>query len=359
MGTFNIPRLRLQAQYLAGNSLIGPTDVVHYLGAVQAQDYGGAKWGIAQRTHRATEIDMDKAFAEGLFLRTHVLRPTWHFVAPEDIRWLIELTAPRIRNQLAYYARKLAIDRTLTARTNELFIRALEGNQQLTRPELREVLMANGIDVLDPLRMAHLLLYAEIDGLICSGALRGKQHTYALVSERAPLSKSLPHDEALAKLALRYFTGHGPATLRDYAWWSNLSSEDARLGLELVRSNLNYETVQGQTYWYGGLLGEASRPSVRLLPNYDEYIVAYADRTAVIDSSAMQKVDGRDNILFNHTIVVNGQVKGAWRRLMKGRSVELTIQLFSSLASSERRALDAAVADYAVYLGHSISVQYV
>ncbi|HEY6411300.1 MAG TPA: winged helix DNA-binding domain-containing protein, partial [Ktedonobacteraceae bacterium] len=209
----NIAASRLHNQHLAGPRFERVEDVVQWLGAVQAQEYAGATWGIAQRARDLTSALLAQAFAEGKILRTHLLRPTWHFVVPADIYWMLELTAPRVHALNAYYYRQFELDDELFAKSYSVLTKALQGGKQLTRQELAKILADSGITA-SGLRLAYIFMHAELDVLICSGALRGKQQTYALLSERVAQAKTCSHEAALAELARRYFTSHGPATLK-------------------------------------------------------------------------------------------------------------------------------------------------
>ena len=222
-----------------------------WLGAVQSQDYGPAKWSIAQRMDGTiTDAEMDRAFDAGRILRTHVLRPTWHFVLPADIHWLVSLTGPRIRALSAYMLRTTGLDDGVLARSNEIVGRALEGGRHLTRAELRIEIDRAGIAT-DGFRMGYLMMHAEITLLVCSGALRGKSQTYALLDDRAPDARRLTRDESLAELTRRYFTSHGPATVKDFRVWCSLPAADARRGLDLVGGELQRETFRDVTVWSG------------------------------------------------------------------------------------------------------------
>jgi hypothetical protein len=203
-------------------------------------------------------------------------------------------------------------------------------------------------------------MHAELDGVICSGARRGKQFTYALLEERAPQARILDRDEALAELSMRYFTSHGPATLKDYIWWSGLTAADASSGLEMVKSKLIHEAVDGQTYWFSTATPPAKDLSstVYLLPNFDEYIVGYTDRSAVFDASHTQKLDPRGNILFNYTIVMNGRVVGTWKRTLKKDAVIITPSFFTPLNKAETHAFAAAANRYGAFLGLSVNATF-
>ncbi len=235
--------------------------------------------------------DIEQAFTDGAILRTHVMRPTWHFVSPGDIRWLLALTAPRVKAANAYYSRILEIDDALCKYCNDVLTKALIGGKQLTRSELVTVLQKAGIAAGNALRFTYIIMCAELDGIICSGARRGKQFTYALLDERISQARMLDHDEALAELTQRYFTSHGPATVQDFVWWSGLSVSEAKTGLEMASSQLMHDNVDGISYWFSSSTSSdnALAQTAYLLPNYDEYIVGYTDRSAIFDPSHTRK----------------------------------------------------------------------
>ena len=239
---------RLLNQRLARTKLKTPLEVVSSLGAVQAQDYSGARWALGLRTNGLTDARAEKAFDDGTILRTHVLRPTWHFVAPADIRWMLALTGPRVMTRMAPYNRLLELDRAAFEKSRRALERTLRDGRHLTRAELGTALERGGITARGP-RLAHLAMDAELQGIICSGPRRGAQFTYALVEERAAPAPVLTRDEALAELTRRYFTSHGPASIRDFVWWSGLTTPDARLGLAMLGSDVCDEVIDGVTCW--------------------------------------------------------------------------------------------------------------
>lgn len=348
----DIPHRRLHNQRISGEKFEKPEEVVLWLGAVQAQDYPAARWALGLRLRGAKDSDVEQAFTEGRILRTHVMRPTWHFVAPEDIRWLLELTAPRVHAFNAHYYRKLELDDALFARSHDLLAGALEGGNYLTRQELGAVLRDDGIDTHDGLRLGYIIHHAELDAIVCSGPRRGKQFTYALLSERAPRARSLERGEALAELVRRYFTGHGPATLRDFTWWSGLSTSDAKAGIEMVRSELSQEVSDGKTYWFAEQPPYVKDPSptAYLLPNFDEYGIAYKDRGALLASAPSDKPDSQAGIYFGHMLVIDGQMVGAWKRTFSKGAVVVEAQTFDTLTEAESRAFAAAVDRYGEFL---------
>lgn len=345
----DIRQQRLTNQHLTGNLFTTASEVVAWLGAVQAQDYAGAKWAVAQRTTGLTNAAIEQAFAAGAILRTHVMRPTWHFVTPEDIRWMLALTAPRVKALNAYYCRKLELDEATLGRSNDVLAKGLQGGNQLTRPELAAILRQFGLPADNLLRIGYIMGQAELDAIICSGALRGKQHTYALLDERAPQARTLERDEALAELTRRYFSSHGPATLPDFVWWSGLTTSDARAGLELAKLHLVREVSDGQTYWLPAspLPVNAAPPKVHLLPAYDEYTVAYKDRTAILDPVYTEQAR---NGIFNPVIVVGGRIAGTWKRTVKKEAVVIALSLFTSLTEAENQAVVVAAKQYGDFL---------
>ncbi len=346
-----IARQRLSNHHIAGTRFSTPAEVVQWLCAVQAQDYTAAKWAIGQRTRAVTDAGVEQAFAVGAILRTHVLRPTWHFVTAADIRWMLELTAPRVRAATEPYNRRHELDAALFKRSNAVLAKALRGGKQLTRVELASILSQAGIATDDLLRLMLIMMRAELDGIVCSGAPRGKQQTYALLDERAPKHRALARDEALAELARRYFAGHGPATLQDYAWWSGLTIADARSGLAMVQSAFAHEEVNGKTYWlYPSRTAKDKTLAAYLLPNFDEYMVGYTHRGASYDQAHDDKLDARGSILATHTIVIDGEIVGAWKRTFRKNALVFTTKPFRKLTSAETRATSAAATRYGKFL---------
>lgn len=355
----DIAHRRLYTQHLTGTPFQTPEEAVRWLGAVQSQDYPAAQWALGLRLgDSARDSDIERAYADGKILRTHILRPTWHFVLPEDIRWMLALTAPRVLAFLAYYDRKLELDDALYARSNATIHEALEGGNHLMRQELGEILQQAGINTQSVQRLGHIVSRAELDAIICSGARRGKQHTYALLDERAPASRTRSHVEALAELTLRYFTGHGPATQKDFMWWSSLTAADAKEGIELAKSGLIQEVFEGQTYWLANttLSVKDASPPAYLLPNFDEYTVGYADRSALYPVSLAEALASQPMVVLGNIVVIDGQIRGAWKRTISKGAVAVAIQPLNDLTDSEREAVAAAACRYGEFLGMPVSL---
>jgi hypothetical protein len=346
----DITSARLANQRLSGTGFTRPEEVVSWLGAVQAQDYPAAKWALALRMNRASESTIDSAFAAGTILRTHVLRPTWHFVSPADIRWMLALSKTRVSAAMASYTRRFELDATVFRRSQRAIAQALRGGVPLTRQELKAVLQRAGINPGSIQRLARIVIQAELDAVICSGPARGSQSTYVLFEERVPASRPIARDQALAELARRYFTSHGPAQLRDFAWWAGLTLGDARAGLAMVERDLVQDTVDGRTYW----LSSSTRPHSRsraayLLPLYDEYLIAYKDRSAALDASRWLRVFSRNP--FTAPVVVNGQVVGGWKQSLAKGTMVVRIMPFTAIAKRDAAAIEDAVRSYGDFLG--------
>ncbi|WP_440947357.1 winged helix DNA-binding domain-containing protein [Methanosarcina sp. T3] len=352
MNASEVIKLRLHNTGLSHSPFKSVADAVSHLGAVQAQNFAAAKWALGLRIKNSTDEDIEKAFNEGTILRTHVMRPTWHFVVPEDIRWMLELTAPRVKALLAHYNRKIELDDALLARSNAAVARALQGHTYLTRQELKTVLTNTGIET-DVQRLAHIIMWAELDGLICSGPRRGKQFTYALLEERVGEEKKLSREQALARLALNYFTGHGPAQLKDFSWWSGLAVKDAKVALDLIESELKQATFDGKTYyWSSTQTGAATpkMPSAFLLSIYDEYTIAYKDRSDISEARDIEKMISMGNAL-TAVIILNGKVAGTWDKTSKKNIIEIRLNPFRKLKKDEQEALESEVARYGKFVG--------
>ncbi|MDP9224657.1 MAG: winged helix DNA-binding domain-containing protein, partial [Actinomycetota bacterium] len=276
MKSLEITRRRIRNSRLAGTSFTAPDEAVRWHGAMQAQDYGPAKWSIGQRTTNLVDEDLDRALAAGSIVRTHVLRPTWHFVARHDARWLLALTGPRVQQHNQPRYRELELDGRTFARCEAMIVSALEGGNHLTRDAIAGVLDGAGIDRSGQ-RLAHILGHLELEAAICSGGLAGKLQTYALLDERVPNDDRFDREEALVELARRYLTSHGPATVQDLRWWSSLTVADIRKALHMLGSDVQSETVDDTTFWAMSSDWEPARRQrgVHLLQGYDELIVGY------------------------------------------------------------------------------------
>lgn len=352
----DIARERLAHSFLLASPWSSGREVVRALGAVQAQDYDGAKWALSLRTSGVTDEAIEREFAAGSILRTHVLRPTWHFVDPADIRWMLALTGPRVVKRMAPYDRKLELTPAVYRRSNAAIVNALRDGAHLTRTELKTVLARARVGTLDVQRSAHLMVRAELDALVCSGPRRGKQFTYALLDDRVPPVASISRDEALLELTRRYFRTHSPATARDFAWWSGLSMADVKRGVELARQDLEPITVDGQSWWTAGPPAPRPRPSAHLLPNYDEFFIGHRDRSAIGRRLASVKAVTGGNFLITHVALIDGQLVGSWRRAPGRDAIRLDLKLLARLTSAEQDRLLREVRRYGSFAGGPVEL---
>jgi hypothetical protein len=349
---------RLRNHKLSSPTFKQPDDVVRWFGAVQAQEFHAAKWALALRMRKAINASIEDAFNRGEIVRTHLLRPTWHFVAPDDIRWLLQLTAPRVNLRCGPNYRKYELDAAVFKRSNRALSSALKGGKHLTRSELKAVLNRVGIAADDTVRMAHVLLRAELDGVVCSGPRRGNQFTYALLDERVSSSKQFDRDESLAELARRYFSSHGPATIADFVWWSGLTMNDARRGIELLDREIEKIQIGETVYWSANTGKRSSNSTMRddeahLLPAYDEYNVAYKHRQLVFDQNAVSQITAWGALGPN--VLVGGRIVGLWNGTSNRNSVEIDVTPARALSKQERDAVAKAAERHAAFLGLSLA----
>ena len=348
----DIARFRSANEGIANPTSAQPGAVASWLGALQAQDYSGALWSIGLRMARGTEHDIEAAIADHTIVRTWPLRGTLHFVAAQDVRWLLALLTPRVIAQAAGRYRQLELDEATFARSKELFAKALQGGKQLTREEMQGLLEQANIATIGQ-RGYHILARSAQDGVICFGVPRGKQQTFTLLDEWAPPTPTLARDEALAELARRYFASHGPATVQDLLRWAGLTTAEAKTGLAAAGKGLRHETVEGRVYW----LTEDSPnqidgpPAAHLLPGFDEYLLGYGDRSAVLDPAYAQRICPGGNGVFNPTIVIDGRVAGAWKRTAKKGAVVIELAPFRPLTAAEHHAISAAADRYGEFMG--------
>jgi hypothetical protein len=343
---------RLKNQHLITSAFKDPVDVVRSLVAMQAQDYSGAKWAIGQRMRRSSDDQVEKAFTDGRILRLHLMRPTWHFVAPEDIRWLVNLTAPRVKATHSYYFKKSQLDDATIKRTNKILTKALRDGKQLTRDELRPVVKRAGVEPGESERFGRIMFRAELDGFVCSGARKGNQFTYALLEERVPTSRSLERDEALAELAQRYFATRGPATANDFAWWSGLTVTDVKRGISACGPSLKSEVVDNKTYWLSEKTAQLKSKVAEmshLLSPYDEYFISYKDRSAAMHPHFTEGSSAQ--LVFDAPLLVDGFCVGGWKRMLKGEEVTIQASPLVALKKTERISVEQAAQSYAKFLG--------
>lgn len=355
----DITHQRLLNQQIHQPRFKTPGELVGWLGMVQAQDYLGALWALGLRLPGTGEADIERALSGRSIVRTWPARGTLHFAAAEDVRWLLALLSPGMLKRRERRHRELGLDEADFAHSHKVLGSALQGGRQLDRQALYAVLEEAGISTAGQ-RGIHILGRLALDGLLCFGARQGKQHTFTLLDEWLPPAEPLPRESALAELARRYFTSRGPAALQDFIWWSGLAAAEARQAVELVGAQLERDTVDGQAVWFAApnLAAGGENPGAYLLPAFDEYLVAYRDRSAVLPERYEKHANAGGGIL-NPTLVLDGQVVGTWKRSLKKERVLIEADLFGELTLAEKHRLELAAAGYGRFLGLQASINYV
>lgn len=346
-----IALLRLANQQIASPSFNSAAEITRWLGAVQAQDFPMSKWALGVRLPGSTDKTVESAIDRGEIIRTHVLRPTWHLVSSADIHWMLELSAPQIKSLSRSRDKELGLDETAFTRSNAIIEKVLRDNQHLTREELVKLLALSGFGN-DNNRVSHLLMRAEIEGIIGSGNTKAGKQTYAILHERVPKTKTLKRYEAAAELARRYFTSHGPATLKDFVWWSGLPVKECRQAIEDIKTNFVSETSGDETYWMAPsvIIPQVEKDLVLLLPAFDEFIISYKKRTASLPfENHIRAV--LINGIFRPVIVQNGKVIGIWKRTLKNEKVIIETEYFGSPDKTIQKLVEKEFEKYVQFLG--------
>ncbi|MDR3226500.1 MAG: winged helix DNA-binding domain-containing protein [Prevotellaceae bacterium] len=336
--------IRTTSQQLENQLFDSPKDIVSWMGAIQAQDYNMCKWAVGVRLKSATISDVENALAQGEILRTHVMRPTWHLVAAEDIRWMLELNREKLKSQGSTYAKYLGITENLYSKATKIIVKMLEGNNHLTRQEIGVELNKSDVKGIQA-RMIHYFMYrAEIEGIVCSGIDKERKQTYALIDERVKPTKKLNKDEALALLATKYFKSHSPASLQDFSWWAGLNIGDCKQAINLIENDLLKENLSNSSQL---LIHKSCRltPSISkcasLLPAFDEYIISYKDRTSVIDLQHQPKAFTKNGI-FHPIVMYNGKIVATWKKFEKKGKTEIVISPFDEKLKIDKELLKKA-----------------
>lgn len=355
----SITSRRMRNTRLTGRGFEAPEEVVAWHGAMQAQDYLPAKWSIAQRS-RSTEAAIEEAVTDGRIIRTHVLRPTWHFVTREDFRWLIALTGPRVQKRTARRREELGLDARTLQRCAKVIASALSDRTRLSRTELGEVLERRRVDVSGQ-RLPHVLGHFELEGLICSGGFAGKQHTWALADERVPKGRSVDKDEAIVELVRRHLRSHGPAALQDIGWWSSLTMAELRDAVADLGDEVTSEDADEVTLWSLAAPSRTARPpkGAFLLQAYDELIVGYTVSRFVDDPRLADLRKGYgDRSLPTGVLVVGERLAGHWRRTVRGNAVKVEVLTYDKLTAEAEAAVEKEVGRLARFLERVPSLKF-
>lgn len=324
----DIIRIRLFNQQISSSKFKTVKEIAGWMGAMQAQDFSMAKLALGTRLPGSTEKEIESAYSNGDIIRTHVLRPTWHFILPEDLNWMRKLTSPRIKSALKSGDIGLGITGAVLNKSYKIVEAALAKGEHLTREELIEELKRNKIETRVN-RGWHILVNAELDGLICSGKLKSGNATFAMIDERVPRAREFTFEESLALIAKKYFNSHGPASLEDFSWWSGLSKTESKAALELIKSKLISETIDGKTFWFAGSISIPSHGKIDayLLPAFDEFIISYKDRSILLDHT-IHKNAISNNGIFRPVILINGKASGIWKRAANKNEVIIEVEFF-------------------------------
>jgi hypothetical protein len=342
----DIAKIRLFNHQIVNSRLGSVKEVVGWMGAMQAQDAAMVKWAVGARLPHATEESVEMALNNGDILRTHLLRPTWHLVSPDDIHWMLELSANRIKASMKARDTQLGLTPDIFAKSKAILEELLQGGKHLTKEEMVPELNRASIAT-DENRAYHLLMHAELDGLICNGQTRRSSPTYRLLSDVAPKTRPFSKEEALGLLAQKYFTSHGPATLPDFTWWSGLSVGESKLALEMNKPELCSVTIEKQTYWYKALPNEPAfdHDLVHVLPAFDEFLISYKDRSATLVLKDFNKVVSSNGI-FRPFILINGQVAGIWRRVSKKDRIVIETTPFKPFSKKTKNLIEETFTDF-------------
>jgi hypothetical protein len=360
-----ILRHRLAGQMLTGPGLRSATEVVRRLGAVQAQDYGPSKWSLGIRTGAGSrragsllDADVEREVSDGRILRTHVLRPTWHFVAAEDLRWVLTLSAPRVQQANGHPYRAYGLDDATFRKSRKVVTKALSGGAHLTREELGSALEKAKVDI-RPNRLSFMMMDAELEGVVCSGAPRAKQQTYALFDARVPPADEIERDEALERLALCYFATRGPASAHDFAWWSGLTLADVRRSTQIAGAKLEFLTIDDRPYWM--VPPRRALPDVtstHLLPTYDELFIGLKDRSAIGQRLSKEVRATLGEGIAPQFAFVDGELVARWRRTASDKRVTVEIEPLTRMSAAEKKRVDEQAHRLAKFFGLALELKH-
>jgi hypothetical protein len=351
-----IARLRAINQQFAGTKFKSAQTILEWFGAMQGQEYAQTKWGLGLRLQDLRDADIESNFTSGKILRTHLLRPTWHFVSSKDIRWLLTLTAPRVHQANAYMYRQLELDNRVFNKCHAILGNILQGGNQLTRNEINKEFHNQNI-IAAGHRLSYIMMHAELEGLICSGARKRNQFTYALLEERVKHKRTLKPEEALRELTERYFKSRGPATIKDFATWSGLTVTDCKKGIGMITTSLEKVIVEKNEYYFyqSDSSNDNQVQNIHLLPIYDEFIMGYQDRDAFFQHKDITKKSLK--LSYDNMVMMDGQIIGTWRRVVKSDSLIVSFQFLQSLSKSQSKLLERAVHHLAEFIGMPVAVK--
>lgn len=336
MNTAELLNIRLYNQLLSTHDMKEPHEIVSWMGAMQSQALEQAKWAIGARLENKNVKDIDEALNTGKIIRTHILRPTWHFVSAEDIHWMFDLSSLRLRPIYRSYAKIYGADEPLIYRAIPVLEKVLMGGKHLTKEEIGGALFEQNV-TLDDGHLKLTISYAEREGVLVNGRLKGNRQTFTLFEEWAPRKQTVCKEEALERLARRFFTSHGPATIHDFVWWSGLTITECRQAIEMIRADFICETINGRDFWMRNdvKVPPTDGDSALLLPSFDEFVVSYKDRSEIIEDTHYGKVMTK-NGLFSPTIILNGEIIGSWKKIAQRNSPRIELSFFEKVSKRKQ-----------------------
>lgn len=351
----DIRALRLRSLLLTGNEWKTPEQVVTWFAAMQAQDLASVKWSLGIRIPGLTEASVDAALERGDILRTWPMRGTIHLIPSRDARWMLETTGVRQLGGVQKRWDYLGLDRPTVECAGEVLQSALTGGKRLTRAQAAEALQVAGIDTSSQ-RLYHLLWHASQIGITCIGPNLGKEQTFVLLEDWAPEQRRLGKDEALTELAWSYVRSHGPVPATDFAGWAGISVTSARTALAANDGRATRVSSDFGELWIASDLldrgaGDDSQARIWALPGFDEFMLGYKDRQAILDDGQLALVVPGSNGVFRPTIVDAGAVIGTWKRSISKTKVKIEVDEFRTLSKRQASGVADAFAPYGEYLG--------
>jgi hypothetical protein len=343
MNTSELLYIRLYNQLLASHQLKEPQEVVSWMGAMQSQSLDSAKWAIGVRLEDKTVKDIDEALNTGKIIRTHILRPTWHFVSADDIHWMFDLSNPRLKPIYRSYVKTTGADELLIYRAIPFLEKVLMDDKHMTKKEINDVLQTHNI-LLDNVHLNMLIHYAEMEGIMVNGRLKGNKQTFTLLEEWVPRKETLHKEEALERLARRFFTSHAPATLNDFAWWSGLTLTECKQAIEMIKIDFVCEMVNGREFWMRNdvIIPPVSGDSALLLPPFDEFAISYKNRSELINETHYSKVMTKNGI-FSPTVMWKGEIIGLWKKTAQKGIPKIELSFFEKMPEKVQRLFEPEI----------------
>lgn len=344
MNVKELIQLRLLNQRLASTEFERPVDVVSHFGAMQSQDYAMAKWAVGMRTQNPSDLAIEACVNSGDIIRTHILRPTWHFVNRKDVRWMMTLSAPYVKKATQYVDAQVGLTDEIFKKIWKKIEIELQLEDNLTKKDLMNRLAKRKIRI-EGLMATQVLIRAELEMHVCSGVRHENKVTYSLFDARIPRSEKISKKDSIVKLASLYFNSRGPATIKDFMWWSGLSLSESKFGVSALGKNLKCASLGGLDYLYVENAYDQKKKISALLPSYDEYMVSYAEgRNIALPANVDKSVLG--NGIFKPMVLSDNTIVGTWKKI--NQEPFLDIQF---LSDGRHRNINSKIVAFKQYWG--------